>query len=372
MKRIVLVGGGTGGHFYPLMATAERLRERSTGSDLELYYFGPEPYNQAELDRNQIKFVACPAGKRRRYASLANFTDPFKTLAGLFVALYKLFLIYPDVVFSKGGYTSVPVVLAAGFLRIPVVIHESDSRPGRANRLAAKWSKYVAVSFPEAADLFPEAKTLLTGVPIRRALLKNTPNAAAALGLPEDVPLIFVTGGSLGAERLNTLILDTLDELLPHYLILHQTGDNAEVGVRQMANSLINDENLLGRYFVKGSLTGEEMALAQSAAHLIISRAGGGSIFEIASHGKPSILIPIPEEVSHDQRTNAYSYARSGAASVIEEANLRDGLLAAEVERIMNDSELYQKMSQAALAFSPQDAAATLAGTLLVIADEHG
>jgi UDP-N-acetylglucosamine--N-acetylmuramyl-(pentapeptide) pyrophosphoryl-undecaprenol N-acetylglucosamine transferase len=372
MKRIVLVGGGSGGHFYPLMATAERLNEYRSQTDLELYYFGPEPYDAQALQDNGITFVHCPSGKRRKYFSFLNFTDLFKLFFGIFIAIGKLYMVYPDVVFSKGSYTSVPVIIAAYLLRIPVVVHESDTRPGSANKLASKFARYVAISFAEVAGYFPAEKTALTGIPLRKTFFTTSPNPLQTLGLPQDKPLIFVTGGSLGAERLNNLILESLDELLPHFTILHQTGSTHESQITNTAASLITNTDLLERYFIKGTLNGIEMNLVLSAASLIISRAGTGTIFEIAHKGKPSILIPIPEEISHDQKTNAYAYARTGAASVIEEHNFTDGLLASEISRIMGDEALYSSMSAAALQFGGQDAASQIAGAIMGIAQEHG
>ncbi len=371
-QRIVLVGGGTGGHFYPLMAVAERLNEaRTAGRSISLYYLGPDQYNAAELQQNAVTFVRIPAGKRRKYFSPRNLIDPFKTLYGLVIALYQLYRIYPDVVFSKGGFTSVPVVLAAWLLRIPIMIHESDSKPGSANKLGGRFARYIAIAYDEVATFFPAGKVALVGIPIRRAFMTPHPEPLIALGLPDDRPLIFVTGGSLGSQRINNLILETLDELLPHYTILHQTGPTNEREVRKTAVELIGNQELLKRYYAKGTLTGSEMHYALNAAAVVVSRAGAGSIFEIAQNGKPAIIIPIPEDISHDQRTNAYAYARTGAASVLEEGNLTDGLLTAEITRIMSDTALYQQMSIAAKAFARQDAAEVIARTLLEIADEH-
>ncbi|MCA9361094.1 UDP-N-acetylglucosamine--N-acetylmuramyl-(pentapeptide) pyrophosphoryl-undecaprenol N-acetylglucosamine transferase [Candidatus Kaiserbacteria bacterium] len=372
MKRIVLVGGGTGGHFYPLIAVAEHLRAHTEiSSQMDLYYLGPNPYNKTDLDTHGIKYVWCPAGKRRKYFSPLNVIDFFKNIIGIFVAVWKLYVIYPDLVFSKGGYTSVPVVLAAWFLRIPIVIHESDSRPGSANKLAAKFARYIAISFDEVAEFFPAPKTALTGIPIRTELTVPVTNPAETLGLPTDKPIIFVTGGSLGAERINFLILQTLDELLPHFTIIHQTGPAEQEKVKTMAVSLIKDEALLANYFIKGSLTAAEMNCAQLAAELIISRAGAGSIFEIAYKKKPSLLIPIPEDISHDQRSNAYAYARTGAAVVLEEGNLTDGLLTTEILNILNNREKYETMSRAATEFTTGDAAEKILALMVEIADEH-
>lgn len=371
-KRIVLVGGGTGGHFYPTIAVAESLRAKSSDGDtLQLYYFGPEPYNQEALTENNITFIKIPAGKRRKYFSVFNFIDTFKVGIGTFFAIWQLYKIYPDAVFSKGGYTSVPVVIAAWILRIPIMIHESDTKAGTANKLAAKFARYIAIAFDEVAGAFPEAKTALVGMPIRKALKQKVDTPKEQLGVPTDRPMIFVTGGSLGSQRINRLLLETLDELLPHYSILHQTGAANEKTVRQTSSELITDTALLANYFVTGTLPAEKIQLAQSAADIVISRAGTGTIFEIAQKGVPAILIPIPEDVSHDQRTNAYAYARTGAASVMEEGNLTDGLLSAEINRIMGDPQVYKDMASAASTFTARDAGATIANTLIGIADEH-
>jgi UDP-N-acetylglucosamine--N-acetylmuramyl-(pentapeptide) pyrophosphoryl-undecaprenol N-acetylglucosamine transferase len=367
--RIGLVGGGTGGHFYPLIAISESLREQLPG--VELYYYGPDPYQKGQLDTLQIRFRKVTAGKQRRYRSRANFFDRFKILFGALQGIIRLYVDYPDVIVSKGGYTSVPVVLAAKFLRIPIVIHESDAVPGRANQFATRFARYIAISYDDAAEHFPADKTALTGIPIRKAFFEPIANPQATLGIDSALPILFVTGGSSGAERLNTLVLDTLDELLPHFTIIHQVGDANVTSVQETALARGFSDELMSRYFVLGSLTAEQMAAAQEAATLIISRAGSTSIFEIALKGKPSIIIPIPESVSHDQRTNAYAYARSGAATVMEEENLTDGLLAAEVKRIVEDERVYQAMANAARQFTNPDAAAKLAGTVLGIAAEH-
>ena len=371
-KSIVLTGGGSGGHFYPLIAVAEEIRKiNDTNHDFKLFYLAPDPYKIELLQKNNISFVKVPAGKRTRYFSLGNFLTPFKLVIGTIIAIKKLYFIYPDVVFSKGGYASLPVVLAAAFLRIPIVIHESDSKVGTANKIAARFARYIAIAFPDVASAFPEEKTALVGIPLRHVIMGKKQDPIEALGLPSDKPLIFITGGSLGAEKINNLVLESLDELLPHYTLLHQTGPKHEDLVQQTAVSLMSDSGLLDHYFVRGTLTGEEMSLAQSAATLIVSRAGSTTIFEIAEEGKPSIIIPISEKVSHDQRTNAFAYARSGAAQVIEEHNLADGLLFAEINRIITDQDLYQRMSTAAAAFAKPHAAEKITTTLIDIAKEH-
>lgn len=367
--RIAFTGGGSGGHFYPLIAVAEKINQ--TGSGADLYYLGPEPYNADLLQQQNIKFVKIPAGKLRRYFSIQNFFDIFRAFGGFFVALVKLYTLYPDVIFSKGSYTSVPILLAARFYRIPVVIHESDSRPGRANKLARKFARYIGISYTEAAQFFPEEKTALIGIPLRQDITNKIPDAKAALGIPADLPLIYVTGGSSGAERLNTLILNSLNELLPYFRIYHQAGTENEASVSRTSQALINDQNLLEHYYVGGHLPAQTVAALLSAADLIISRAGSTSIYEIALHGKPSILIPIPEEISHDQRSNAYAYARTGAATVLEEGNTTEHTLEAEIKKILSDSAKYQTMQNATAQFAAPDAAVKIAEILLSIGYEH-
>jgi UDP-N-acetylglucosamine--N-acetylmuramyl-(pentapeptide) pyrophosphoryl-undecaprenol N-acetylglucosamine transferase len=369
--RIVLVGGGSGGHFYPLMSVARELRD--TSNPPELYYIGPDPYNLEELQKLSISFIACPAGKLRRYTSVLNFVDAFRTFWGSLVAFLRLYFLYPDVIISKGSYTSVPVILAAAFLKIPIIVHESDTRPGKANALAARFARYVAISFEDVRSYFKNEHIEFTGIPMRREL--TTPkqhDAKELLGLDPDTPIILILGGSQGAERINQLILDSLDELLPSYTIIHQTGkahfDIAVLGARE----LITNDTLLRRYrpvaFFEDPVVLNDV---YHSASVIVSRAGSTSIYEIAAHGKPSILIPIPETISHDQRTNAYAYARTGAASVLEEANLTDNLLTSEIDRIMKNADLLRSMAESATAFVPKNGAKAIANMAMEIAAEH-
>lgn len=367
---ILLVGGGTGGHFYPLISIGEALRTSS--QNIVLYYAGPDVYDADALAAQNIYFVQIPAGKQRRYASLLNFFDIFKTLYGACIAVLKLLSIYPDVIMSKGGYTSVPIILAAKFLRIPIVVHESDSLPGKANKLAARFAETVVVSYPETHELFDNSNVVHLGIPIRSALLApQSEQPLQAFNIEANHPLILVLGGSQGAERVNELILDSLDELLPSFSIIHQTGKmNFEV-CKSSADALILDDTLRSRYHPIAFLEGSELNDAYHLASIIISRAGSNSIFEIALHGKPSILIPIPETISHDQRTNAYTYARSGATTVMEEGSITPSLLRAEIDRIMQNDDIYKEMKDAATAFAKHNAADAIRDILLGIAQKH-
>ncbi|MCD5381554.1 MAG: UDP-N-acetylglucosamine--N-acetylmuramyl-(pentapeptide) pyrophosphoryl-undecaprenol N-acetylglucosamine transferase [Candidatus Pacebacteria bacterium] len=368
--RIGFVGGGTGGHFYPLVAVAHELNKSDTSP--ELYYFGPSPYDQKALSELNISYVYCPAGKLRRYFSIQNFIDIFRNFFGVFIAIWKLYIIYPDVIFSKGGFTSVPILIAAKLLNIPIVIHESDAVPGRANKLAIKRARYIGIAYDDAAQYFPEEKTALVGIPLRPEVKMASDNPLATLGIPNDKPLIYVTGGSLGAERINNLILQSLNILLPHYHIFHQAGD-ANVGTYKLtAQKLLEDTGLMSSYYVHGSVDAKTVANLMSAASIIITRAGSTTLFEISYHGKPAIIIPIPEDVSRDQRTNAYAYARTGGATVIEEKNLTQNLLTQEINSIMANTENHQAMSEAAKSMFIDGAALKIANILISIGIEHG
>lgn len=367
--RIGLVGGASGGHFYPLMAVADELNKISTKP--ALYYFGPSPYSQEQLQTYGVTHIYCPAGKIRRYFSIQNFFDLFRTFAGFFVAIWQLYRVYPDVIFSKGGYTAVPILIAAKLLMIPVVLHESDTTPGKANDLAKNFAQYIAVAYDEAAQFFPAEKVALTGIPLRTELKELLPDPFAAVGIPNDKPLIYVTGGSQGAERINAIVLRSLLDLLPHYRIFHQTGPQMS-DVQSTAQSLLAGTDLAGDYYLAESVPVATVSALMQAASIVITRAGSTTLFELAYFGTPAIIIPIPEDVSRDQRTNAYTYARSGGASVIEEHNLTTHLLTTEIATIMGDQTKYAAMQTAAKAAFIPDAASKLAHVLIKIGNQHG
>jgi UDP-N-acetylglucosamine--N-acetylmuramyl-(pentapeptide) pyrophosphoryl-undecaprenol N-acetylglucosamine transferase len=307
----------------------------------------------------------------RRYFSVQNFFDLFRTFFGFFVAVYQLYFIYPDVIFSKGGYTSVPILQAARFLRIPVVIHESDAVPGRANKLAAKFARYIGIAYDDVARFLPPEKTALVGIPLRKSILRINEQPFAQLGIAADKPLIYITGGSLGAERLNNAIMESLDELLPQYRIFHQTGSAHYDELLLTAQTILKDSPLQNDYYIQGTIPAETVSLLYDAASIVITRAGSTTLFEIAAHGKPAIIIPIPEDVSRDQRTNAYAYAGTGAASVIEEHNLTPHLLSEEIHSIISSPDRLAGMAKAAQAQAIPDAASKVAAILYRIGREH-
>jgi len=372
--KILLTGGGSGGHFYPLIAVAESINEIAKKENLvsaELYFMSDNPYDAEALIENNITFIPIYAGKIRRYASILNFFDLFKTGWGVIVALIRVFNIYPDVIFSKGAYASFPVLVAAKILRIPVIIHESDSVPGKTNLWAGKFAKKIAVSYPDTAKYFDEVKIAFTGNPLRKSVLNLTKTGAHEyLKLEKSIPTILIIGGSLGAKVINERILDTLPELLKKYQVLHQTGKNNVQEVSKLADIILLDNPSKNRYRIFDYLNNINLTMAAGAADLIISRAGS-TIFEIASWGVPSIIIPITDSNGDHQRMNAYAYARSGAASVIEEPNLTTNVLIGEIDRILQDQALRDKMTKYAKSFAQPEAANKIAREIINIALSH-
>ena len=265
-------------------------------------------------------------------------------------------------------------LLAARILRIPVIIHESDAKPGRGSLLGARQAVKIAISFESAAAHFPksvQSKIARTGIPIRRSLLATEPGAKQELGLDANAPTIFVLGGSSGSSKINEAVLTAIPDLVAFANVIHQTGPTNILEVEKIARVELAENPLKERYHAFGYLDERAMRKAAGAADLVISRAGATAIAEIAAWGKPSIIIPIPESISHDQRTNAYAYARTGAAVVIEQENLHPHLLVAEAKRVLGDPTLAQTMVAAAKGFTDPGAARTIAEAVLAIAVEH-
>lgn len=378
--RIILTGGGTGGHVFPLIAVADSIykqsRQKKLISDPELYYLAPDPYDQTVLDEYEIEFRSVQAGKLRTHFSIKNFFSWFKIGWGILQAIWKVFTIYPDVIFSKGGYVSFPVLLAGRLLRIPILIHESDSVPGRVNRWAGKFAEKVAVSFPQAREYFPEDKVALTGNPIRAEIAEPAHSGAREyLYMSEDIPVIFVLGGSQGAQTINSVLLEALPELLESYYIIHQVGEKNIESVEETTEFFFSElsrskQELRRRYKPFGFLDANALRMAAGAADIVVSRAGS-TIFEIAAWSVPSILIPLDIAHADHQRKNAYAYAASGAATVIDQSNLTDGILLSEIEKIMDNSDTYERMTRAAANFARLDAADVIATEIIHIARSH-
>lgn len=373
--KIVFAGGGTGGHFYPIIAVAERINEIIDHDNIlgaKMYYISDDPYDKGMLFENGLLFEKISTGKMRLYFSFKNFTDLFKIFFGTINALYKLFSIYPDVIFGKGGYSSFPVLLAARILHIPVVIHESDSSPGRVNKWAGHFAKRIAISFKETAEFFPSKNIAWTGQPIRSQIANpaSQKEALEFFKFESGLPTIFILGGSQGAELINNTVLDALPRLIENYQVIHQTGVNNFKNIRRRADVVLADNSNKLRYVSMPFLNPLQMKMAAGVAKVVVSRAGS-ALFEIASWNLPSILVPITKTNMDHQRKNAFNYARVGACSVIEEANMTANIFFSEIERIVGNEYVWNEMSMNAKEFNKKDAAMKIARAIVDIALSH-
>ena len=373
--RVCLTGGSTGGHFFPLLAVAKLLKREcaSRKINLRLIYIGAPPFKENLFEQEGIEVYLIPAGKVRRYFDWRNFIDLFKFPLGLLKTFWLVYRFMPDVVFSKGGYGSLEVVVSAWFFRIPILIHESDSIPGRSNRLAGKFATKIAISFSKSKKYFDRRKTALIGQPLDPDFddLQPTDKDYEKFSLEKDKPIILVIGGSQGSLRINEIVIESLDVLLHLGQVVHQLGEKLYYEYKQIADGYIL-ENVPVRkkyYHPLGLIEHQDLIKLMKMSTVIISRAGAGSIFEISACGKPSILIPIREEVSgRHQIENAYEYAETGAAMVIEEPNLTKGILTSLIQKLLTEPETRKIMSQSALEFSKKEATKYLVQELLFLA----
>ena len=368
--RILLTGGGSGGHVFPLVAVLRKLREK-LGDEVEFLYVGSGAKIEKEtMAEENVRAKYILAGKVRRYFSLLNFLDFFKIPIGFFQALWILLGFMPDVVFSKGGYVSVPIVIAAWIYRIPIIIHDSDATPGTANRIMEKFSTRVAVAYPSAQNYFESSKTALFGNPVREGINRGSKEEARKIfNFTESRPTILVLGGSQGSEIVNEAIIRILPRLIQHSQIIHQTGENNyEKIVREAGEQGIK----AGRegYFAIPFLDFETIKQAYSLADLVISRAGANIIAEIAANAKPTILIPIEGAAQDHQRVNAYALAEIGGALVLEESNLGENILFERIEKILSNEELKKNMSEKISAFYHPNAAENLANGIIELGKE--
>lgn len=372
--KIVFTGGGTGGHFYPIIAVAEKLNkmlEREKIAQVELYYMSTEPYNERLLFDNKITFKKVTAGKRRTYFSVQNFFDIFKTGWGVVKSFFQIFALYPDVVFSKGGFASFPTLVAAKIFRIPVIIHESDSAPGRVNEWAGKFAQKVAISYAEAAQYFPTGRTALTGNPIRDEVLRSSgKDAFKELGLDPNIPILLVLGGSQGSRIINSQMETLAPKLVEKYQVIHQTGEANLAEVQTTVSGLLGGNPNASHYHTYGYMNSETMKLCAEVATVVVSRAGS-AIFEIAAWGIPAILIPIKESNADHQRKNAFAYARAGGAVVIEESNLGPNILLSEIDNLMQDEGKRVKMKESAKVFARTDAGEKIAEQIVAVLLRH-
>lgn len=338
MKKIILTGGGTAGHVTPNLALIPSLKERN----YDIRYIGSyQGIERKLIEGAGIPYSGISSGKFRRYFDLKNFSDPFRVLKGYGEALKLIKSYKPDVIFSKGGFVAVPVVLAAKQCRIPIIIHESDMTPGLANKLCIPAATSICCNFPETLAYLPKEKAILTGSPIRKELLEGDRLAGLAYAkLSENLPVILIIGGSLGSVTVNNAVRGVLPKLLKNYQVIHICGKGNL------------DESLIGTGgYVQYEYVDAPLKHLFAAADLMISRAGANAICEILALRKPNILIPLTAAASRgDQILNAKSFAKQGFSYLLEEETLSgDSLLQAVSDTFTNRQAYISKMEQSEL-----------------------
>ena len=329
MKKIVLTGGGTAGHVTPNIALLPALHE----AGYEVYYIGS--YNGIEkslIEAENIPYYGIATGKFRRYFDWKNLSDPFRVLKGIGEARKIIRKIDPDILFSKGGFVAVPVVLAANKCHVPVIIHESDMTPGLANRICLKYARKLCCNFPETLSHVPEGTGVVTGTPIRDELKKGSAAKGFAFtGLDSNKPVILVMGGSQGAVRVNNCVRAALPELLKKYQVVHLCGKG------HLDESLKDTEGYRQYEYIR-----EELPDLYAMCSLMISRAGANAICEISTLAIPNLLIPLGSDASRgDQILNARSFEKQGFSMVLEESGLTEKALVDKVNQLYENRDQY-------------------------------
>ena len=365
--KILFTGGGTAGHVFPIVAIIREIRKSYPYSGFDFFYLGPrDKFSKEIFKKENVEVKTVLTGKLRRYFSFKNIIDFFKLPFGLIQAFYYLFIISPDVIFSKGGYGSMPAVIAAWILRVPIFLHESDVVPGLANKIASKFALEVFISFPiNKTEYFPVKKILSVGSPVRKEILAGSKKEAENLfNLTKEKPVLLILGGSQGAQRINDNLLAILPEILRDFEIILQTGKANLEQIKKESDIVITQDHK--RYYHPiGFLDEQELASAYAAADLIISRAGGGTIFEIAAVGKPSILVPLPESAQNHQVKNAYAFSENGSCMVIEETNFRPHFILERIKYLFSQPQVLSEMRKRAKEFSRPGASRIIAEYLV-------
>ncbi len=370
--RVVLTGGGTGGHIFPLIAVARQIKKiaKERGiQTIEFLYIGPafDLKSEEVFKHEGIETKYVLTGKLRRYYSSLTILDIIKIPLGVLQAAWILFKFMPDVIFSKGGYGSFPAMFVSWVYRVPVrVIHESDVVVGLANKITSHFATRIGVAFKETALKFPLKKTALVGIPTREDLCSQDKiTASKFFNITSNKQVLLVMGGSQGAEIINNTILAILPTLLLKYEVIHLCGEKNYKNVKQNSEPLLLDQ-AKEHYHLYPFLT-EEMKFAYTLSDAVISRSGASTIFESAVCQKPSILIPLKNSAQDHQRQNAYVYARSGGAIIIEEDNLTPQILLKRISDILDNESIRNKMSTNAAAFATKNSAELMAKEILTL-----
>ncbi|PIR41885.1 MAG: UDP-N-acetylglucosamine--N-acetylmuramyl-(pentapeptide) pyrophosphoryl-undecaprenol N-acetylglucosamine transferase [Candidatus Yanofskybacteria bacterium CG10_big_fil_rev_8_21_14_0_10_37_15] len=370
--RVLLLGGGSGGHVFPLIAVADSLKEKASqkGILLELMAMGEGSFLKNVCLERGLVFKPILSGKIRRYFSIHNFFDFFKTFFGLIQSFWHIFWFMPDVIFSKGGYASFPGTLIGWFFFIPVYIHESDSVPGLSNKISGLLAKKVFISFKSTERYFKAGKSFLTGNPVRKDLfIVDKETSIQMFGLDQNKKTILIIGGSQGAQKVNEAVLNSLVMMVSKFQIIHQCGQGQYDAVKVEVERLIKEgeghyaENIKNNYKFFPFLNSKQYAGALAVCDVVISRAGAGSISEISFSGKPAILIPISNSGGNHQLENALEFSKYGGV-YIEEENLNPNILLNQIESLL-EPEKYQTISEKIKTFAHPDASDKIAEALL-------
>lgn len=371
--KVLLVGGGTGGHIYPLVAVAEELKNLSamSGGEIELKFMGSGDLLKQAASEAGFETALILSSKWRRYFSFQNFIDVLKFPVGFLQALFQVWLFMPDVIFAKGGYASFLPALAGKIFAVPLVVHESDSIPGKVSVFLGKWARKVFLSFESSKKYFNENKCEVVGNPIRKGLLEGGDKSAAlsAFSFNPAKPAVLVTGASQGAQKINEVLALALVELTKNFQVIHQSGPKNYDEMNKQVTSVIKEgkdifgSQIQSNYRLYPLLDPNQLALAYTASDVVVSRASS-QVFEIAAVGKPAIVVPLKNSAADHQSSNAREFAKFGV-TVIEEDNLTPHILINEIQKAFeNRAELSQKIKQ----FSKPDAANKIAQFLLGLA----
>ena len=334
MKRIILTGGGTAGHVTPNIALLPRLKELG----YDIHYIGSyEGIEKKLIEEMQIPYYGISSGKLRRYFDLKNFSDPFKVLKGYAEARRLMKKLKPDIVFSKGGFVAVPVVMAASRAHIPVICHESDMTPGLANKLTAPFATRICCNFPETVKYLPAEKAVLTGSPIRQELKSGNKDVARVFcGFTSDKPVLLIIGGSLGSANVNAAIRGILPQLLSDFQVIHLCGKG------KLDPSLNGTEGYVQFEYIK-----KELADLFALSDIVVSRAGANAICELNALAKPNLLIPLSANASRgDQILNARSFERQGYSMVLEEEEITESVLMDSIRKLYENRNSYIEAMQ--------------------------
>jgi UDP-N-acetylglucosamine--N-acetylmuramyl-(pentapeptide) pyrophosphoryl-undecaprenol N-acetylglucosamine transferase len=328
--KILLTGGGTGGHIVPFLSVVEEVRKREP--DAKFLFVGPKSDFNESLRAAGIEVREIRAGKIRRYFSLQNFLDFFNLLIGTDEAFFHILAYKPDVIFSKGGFASVPVVLAASYTRTPVLTHESDTVPGLANRLIGRFARKIFISFPKTQDYFPYAKTIVTGNPIRGDILRgDRERARRFFSLREHIPVVLVFGGSQGAQRINETLLEALPLITEKYFVIHVCGAKNFDSIKRR----VSEMNMTHRdRYREYPYLHEEMKDAFAICDYVISRAGANSLAEIMALNKPSLIIPLSTAAGNHQYFNAKYFADEEYILMLSEDELNAETLSDKLDEL--------------------------------------